>query len=74
MPQNLGPMLRFLKYFRRKKLRKNWRFRLMTKLNNAKILIVTFGFEKTPVFFAENFQKSQKIVIITSTPGRNYEL
>jgi hypothetical protein len=24
--------------------------------------------EKTPIFFAENCQKSQKIVIITSTP------
>jgi hypothetical protein len=25
---------------------------------------------KTPIFFAENWQKSQKLVIITSTPGR----
>jgi hypothetical protein len=25
---------------------------------------------KTPIFFAENWQKSQKIVIITSTPRR----
>jgi hypothetical protein len=33
-----------------------------------KILIITLVFEKTP-FFAENWQKSQKIVIITSTPG-----
>jgi hypothetical protein len=24
---------------------------------------------KTPIFFAENFRKSQEIVIITSTPG-----
>jgi hypothetical protein len=27
-------------------------------------------FEKNANFFAENGQKSQKIVIITSTPGR----
>jgi hypothetical protein len=26
-------------------------------------------FEKNAIFFAENCQKSQKIVIITSTPG-----
>jgi hypothetical protein len=28
-------------------------------------------FEKNANFFAENWQKSQKIVIITSTPGSN---
>jgi hypothetical protein len=28
-------------------------------------------FEKNANFFAENWEKSQKIVIITSTPGRN---
>jgi hypothetical protein len=27
------------------------------------------GFEKNAIFFAENCRKSQKIVIITSTPG-----
>jgi hypothetical protein len=32
------------------------------------IFIITLVFEKTPIFFAENSQKSQKIVIITSTP------
>jgi hypothetical protein len=30
-------MLGFFKYFRRKNQRKNWRFRLKTKLNYAKI-------------------------------------
>jgi hypothetical protein len=33
---NQGPMLWFFKYFRRKILRKNWRFRLKTKLNFEK--------------------------------------
>jgi hypothetical protein len=29
-------------------------------------------FEKNANFFAENWRKSQKIVIITSTPGFNF--
>jgi hypothetical protein len=33
------------------------------------MLIVILVFEKNANFFAENCQKSQKIVIITSTPG-----
>jgi hypothetical protein len=40
--------------------------------NNAKlckILTITLVFEKNANFFAENCRKSQKIVIITSTPG-----
>jgi hypothetical protein len=40
--------------------------------NKAKLcenLIITLVFEKNANFFAENCQKSQKIVIITSTPG-----
>jgi hypothetical protein len=39
------------------------------KAKLCKILIITLVFEKTANFFAENWQKSQKIVIITSTPG-----
>jgi hypothetical protein len=35
----------------------------------AKIVIITLVFEKNTKFFAENWQKSQKFVIITSTPG-----
>jgi hypothetical protein len=35
------------------------------------ILIITLFFEKNANCFAENCQKSQKIVIITSTPGPN---
>jgi hypothetical protein len=34
-------------------------------------LITTFVFEKNANFFAENCQKSQKTVIITSTLGRH---
>jgi hypothetical protein len=52
---------------------KNWRnffyvFRLRTKLNYEK-MIITLVFEKNAKFFAENWRKSHKIVIITSTPG-----
>jgi hypothetical protein len=36
---------------------------------NLKKLITTLVFEKNANFFAENWQKSQKIVIITSTAG-----
>jgi hypothetical protein len=38
-----------------------------------KILIITLVFEKNANFFAENCQKSQKIVIITSTLGLSEE-
>jgi hypothetical protein len=34
----------------------------------AKIVIITLVFKKNAIFFAEDWQKSQKIVIITSTP------
>jgi hypothetical protein len=33
-------------------------------------LIKTLFFEKNANFFAKNRRKSQKIVIVTSTPGR----
>jgi hypothetical protein len=36
----------------------------------SKILIITLVFVKNANFFAKNCQKSQKIVIITSTPAR----
>jgi hypothetical protein len=42
--------------------------------NKAKlfrILILKLDFKKNANFFAENWQKSQKLVIITSTPGAN---
>jgi hypothetical protein len=62
-----GPMLWFFKYFCRKILRKNWRFWLKTKLNFWKKLIITLVFKKNANFLAENWEKWQKIVIITST-------
>jgi hypothetical protein len=39
----------------------------------AKIVIITLVFEKNAIFFTENRQKSQKIVIITLTPDVNIE-
>jgi hypothetical protein len=76
----LGPMLRFFKYFRWKILlkigvfyykigvfAKKWPFLLKTKLNYAK-MDHNIAFWEKRHFFAENWQKSQKIVIITSTP------
>jgi hypothetical protein len=36
----------------------------------CKKLIITLVFEKNAKFFAENWRKSQKVVIITSTPGQ----
>jgi hypothetical protein len=44
-------------------------FLLKLPLVFAKIVIITLVFEKNANCFAENCQKSQKIVIITSTPG-----
>jgi flagellar biogenesis protein FliO len=46
-----------------------WRFLLQLLLVFAKIVILALVFEKNANIFAENCQKSQKIVIITSTPG-----
>jgi hypothetical protein len=42
----------------------------LTQINAklCKILIISLVFEKNANFFAENWQKSQKIVTITSTP------
>jgi hypothetical protein len=41
------------------------------KAKLCKILIITLVFEKNANFFAEICQKSQKIVIITSTPDES---
>jgi predicted dinucleotide-binding enzyme len=40
------------------------------KAKTCKILILTLVFEKNAIFFAENSQKWQKIVIITSTKSK----
>jgi hypothetical protein len=66
---NLGPMLWFLKYFRRKIQQKKLAFLTQNKAKLCKNLIITLVFETNANFFAENCQKSQKIVIITSVPG-----
>jgi hypothetical protein len=57
-----------LKIFSPKNFAKNWRFLLKLLLVFAKIVIITLVFEKNANFSAKNCQKSQKIVIITSTP------
>jgi hypothetical protein len=44
-------------------------FLTQNKAKLCKMLIITLVFEKNANFFAKNCQKSQKIVIITSTPG-----
>jgi hypothetical protein len=65
-------MLWFFKYFRRKNCEK-LAFLTKNKAKLCKFLIITLDFEKNANFFAENCQKLQKIVIITSTPGRGIE-
>jgi hypothetical protein len=51
------------------KFGKKLAFLTQNKDELCKILIITFVFEKNAKFFVENCQKSQKIVIITSTLG-----
>jgi hypothetical protein len=63
-----GLMLWLFKYFLRKIQRKKLAFWTPNKAKLCKILIITLVFEKNANFFAKNCQKSQKIVIITSTP------
>jgi hypothetical protein len=45
-------------------------FLTQNKAKLCKIFIITLVFEENANFFAENWQKSQKKVIITSTPGQ----
>jgi hypothetical protein len=58
-----------LKIFSPKILAKILAFFAHTVATFCKNVIITLVFEKNAIFFAENWQKSQKIVIITSTPG-----
>jgi hypothetical protein len=55
--------------FSTKNLAKILAFLLKLLLEFAKIVFISLVFEKNANFFAEHWQKSQKIVIITSTPG-----
>jgi hypothetical protein len=56
------------KIFSPKNSAKKLAFLIQIKAELCKILIITLVFEKNANFFAENCRKSQKIVIITSTP------
>jgi hypothetical protein len=58
-----------LNIFAEKIQQKKLAFLTQNKAKLCKILIITLVFEKNANFFAVNCRKSQKIVIITSTPG-----
>jgi hypothetical protein len=51
---NPGPMFRFLKYFRQKKLAKNLTFLTQNKAKFCKHFIIKLVAEKNATFFAEN--------------------
>jgi hypothetical protein len=57
------------KIFSPKNFAKKLAFLTLNKAKLCKSFIITLIFEKNAKFFAENCQKSQKIMIITSTPG-----
>jgi hypothetical protein len=59
-----------LKIFLPKILSKKSAFLTQTAATYCKNLIITTVIEQNSNFFAQNWQKSQKIVIITSTPSR----
>jgi hypothetical protein len=63
-----GTDVMILKIFLPKNSAKKLAFLTQNKAELCKILIITLVFEKIAKFFAENGQKSQKIMIITSTP------
>jgi hypothetical protein len=58
--------------FSPKNLAKILAFLAQSTASFCKKLIITSVFEKNANFLAENWQKSQKIVIITSTPDWAY--
>jgi hypothetical protein len=64
-----GTDVMILKIFSPKISAKKLAFLTQNKAKICEILIITLVFEKNANFFAENCQKSQKIVIITLTPG-----
>jgi hypothetical protein len=66
---NLGPMLWFLNIFA-EKIAKKLAVLTHNKAELCKIFDHNIGFWENANFFSENWQKSQKFVIITSTPGR----
>jgi hypothetical protein len=64
-----GTDVMIFKIFSTKNLVKILSFLTQIKAKLCKKLIITLVFEKNANFFVENGRKSQKIVIITSTPG-----
>jgi hypothetical protein len=60
------------KIFSLKNSAKKLAFLTQNKAKLCKHLIITLVFEKNANFFAENWRKSQNIVIITSVPGSWY--
>jgi hypothetical protein len=64
-----GNDVMIFKIFLPKNSAKKLAFLTQIKAKLCKILVITLVFEKNAIFFAENCRKSQKIVIITSTPG-----
>jgi hypothetical protein len=64
-----GTNVMILKIFSPKNLAKMLAIFAQTTASFCKNLIITLVFEKNANFFAKNWQKSQKFVIITSTPG-----
>jgi hypothetical protein len=58
-----------LKIFSLKNFAKKLAFFAQNKAKLCKNRTITLVFEKNANYFAENCRKSQKIVIITSTPG-----
>jgi hypothetical protein len=67
--QKPGVKVMILIYFRRKIWQKTWRFFAQTTARFLNKLIIKLGVEKSVYFFSENWHKSSKLVIITSTPG-----
>jgi hypothetical protein len=67
---NLGTNVTIFKIFSPIKIAIKMAFLTQYKAELCKILIITLVFEKNANFFSENWQKLQKIVIITSTPEK----
>jgi hypothetical protein len=63
-----GTDVMIFEMFSPKKIAKKLAFLTRNKAKLCKIFAHTIGFSENANFFAENWQKSQKIVIITSTP------
>jgi hypothetical protein len=67
-----GTDVMILKIFSPENLAKKIGVFYSNKAKLCKSLIIALVFEKNAKFFAENCQKSQKIVIITSTPVSSF--